>query len=341
MNHSVLRLRYLDYSPTIAAPASAEAGAVVIGRASLGHSAHFGALAVIRADGHYVTVGDDFWLGPRSTVHIAHELLPTIIGSGVSVGINATVHACRVGDQCVIEDNVVILDGSVVAERCVLAAGSVVFPRSELPSGHWCEGSPAKPLRPITAEQLAAAHARLRGLSLAARIQPMPGEPFSAGESNYVAPSASVQGRVFLADEASVWFGCELRAARHEITVATGSNIQDNTIIMTDVSPVRIGANVTIGHNVTLQSCEIGANSLIGIGSVLAAGTVVEDDVLVAAGTVTLPGQRLGAGSMWAGRPARRLGALDDAKRHIIAFGAEHYRIYNRDFLRSRSLSPA
>jgi carbonic anhydrase/acetyltransferase-like protein (isoleucine patch superfamily) len=62
---------------------------------------------------------------------------------------------------------------------------------------------------------------------------------------------------------------------------------------------------------------------------------VVESDVLLAAGSITLPDQRLTEGSMWAGRPARRLGPLDDGKRDIIRFGAEHYRVYNREFLQS------
>ncbi|MFO0872355.1 MAG: DapH/DapD/GlmU-related protein [Phycisphaerales bacterium] len=109
--------------------------------------------------------------------------------------------------------------------------------------------------------------------------------------------------------------------------------MQDNTVIRADAGPVKIGTDVTVGHNVTIRSCTIGDRALIGIGSVLAAGTVVEDDVLLAAGSVTLPGQRLTADAMWAGKPARRLGPLDDAKRRIIDFGAAHYCLYNRDFL--------
>lgn len=340
MHSSLLVLPYLDHVPKLAEqPVALGAGTAIIGRATVGKGAYFATLAMIRADGHYVTVGDDFWFGARSAVHIAHAVLPTIIGSGVTVGMNSTVHACEVGDHCVVEDNVTILDGSVVGEGCVIASGSVVFPRTQLPSGHWCEGSPAKPLRPITSEQLSAASARVRGLMLATRHQPMQSEGFPPGESNYVAPTASARGRIMLEPDASVWFSCELDAAKHSISAGTGTNIQDNTVILAHAGPVRIGAEVTIGHNVTLQSCDIGNRSLIGMGAVLAPGTVVEDDVLVAAGTVTLPGQRLSSGFMWAGRPARQLGALDDTKRNIIKYGATHYVDYNRDFLRTERLS--
>ncbi|MFO1319295.1 MAG: gamma carbonic anhydrase family protein [Burkholderiales bacterium] len=148
-----------------------------------------------------------------------------------------------------------------------------------------------------------------------------------------MAPTARLQGRVVLADQASVWLSCLLDAAGHEISVGARTNVQDNTVIRADAGPVKIGTDVTVGHNVTIRSCTIGDRALIGIGSVLAAGTVVEDDVLLAAGSVTLPGQRLTADAMWAGKPARRLGPLDDAKRRIIDFGAAHYCLYNRDFL--------
>lgn len=338
MPPSVLTFAYLQYTPSFAeSPVAFGAGVAVVGRATVGRRSHFGTLAAIRADGHFVTVGDDFWLGPRSTIHIAHEALPTNVGHNVTVGINSTVHACTVGDHCVVEDNVVILDGAKVGEGCVIASGSVVFPRAELPAGHWCEGSPAKPIRPLTPEQLAAARERIRGLTLTAPITVPVDAGTEGGPSNYVAPTAKLSGRVILADEASVWLSCLLDAAGHEISVGPRSNVQDNTVIRADAGPVKIGADVTVGHNVTLQNCTIGDRALIGIGSVLAPGTVVENDVLLAAGSVTLPGQRLTADAMWAGKPARRLGPLDDAKRKIIAYGAAHYCVYNRDFLAGKT----
>lgn len=336
MNSSTLVLPYLHHTPTLAAPPVALGeGTAIVGRATVGKGAHFGTLAMIRADGHFVTVGDDFWFGPRSAVHIAHAMLPTIIGHNVTVGTNSTVHACTVGDDCVVEDNVVVLDGSVVGEGCVIGAGSVVVPRSELPSGHWCEGVPAKPVRPVTKEQLAAARARVRGLMLASRSLPMQGDGFQASPQNFFAPTASSRGRIHLEADASVWFSCELDASKHDITAGGGSNIQDNTVVLAQEGPVHIGSLVTIGHNVTIQSAHIGNRCLIGMGAVLAPGTIVEDDVLVAAGTVTLPGQRLTSGFMWAGRPARQLGALDEGKRKIIQYSATHYVDYNRDFLRT------
>lgn len=338
MTHSILTVPYLHHLPSLAEPSVALGpGVAIAGRATIGRRAHFGSLATIRADGHFVTVGEDFWMGHRSTIHIAHEVLPTILGHDVTLGMNVTVHACTVGDHCVIEDNSYVLDGAVVGEGCLIAAGSVVFPRSELPAGQYCEGSPAKPVRPVTPEQLAAARTRVQGLTRATRIVPLGGAPFVPNGVNFVAATASLRGAIELGEDVSVWFSCELDGSRHGIRVGKGTNVQDNSVILAENGPVNIGEHITIGHNVTIQSAEIGDRSLIGIGSVLAPGTIVEADVLVAGGTLTLPGQRLTGGYMWAGRPARRLSELDAAKRNIIQYGGDHYVLYNRDYIKGQA----
>ena len=240
MTRSAQLFPYLHHQPVCAEAPVADASVAIIGRTTLGRGARFGSLATLRADGHHITVGDDFWMGARSTIHIAHEVLPAVVGHGVTVGYNTTVHACTVGNDCVIEDNVVILDGAVVGDHCVVAAGSVVFPRAQLPAGHFCEGSPAKPVRELTPEQLKAARERLRGLSLAARVVPPAGLPPRLGSSNFIAPTAVLEGRISLAPDASVWYACELRAGEHEIAVGEGTNVQDNTVILANHGPVRI-----------------------------------------------------------------------------------------------------
>src|SRR4051812_44394075 len=87
-------LSYAGTSPTFAAPPAAAPDAAVLGRATIGARARLGAASVIRADGHFVRAGHDLWLGPRATVHIAHDVYPAIIGDRVSIGENAVVHAC-------------------------------------------------------------------------------------------------------------------------------------------------------------------------------------------------------------------------------------------------------
>jgi carbonic anhydrase/acetyltransferase-like protein (isoleucine patch superfamily) len=81
-----------------------------------------------------------------------------------------------------------------------------------------------------------------------------------------------------------------------------------------------------------MADCRIGARSLIGIGSVLAPGTVVADDVMLAGGSTTDPGQLLEGGHLWGGRPARILGALDPKKRALMSHIVEGYCRHGREY---------
>jgi carbonic anhydrase/acetyltransferase-like protein (isoleucine patch superfamily) len=329
-----LRAEYNGVSPDIKGGlAFAGEGAVVLGRATLGAGAWLGAWAVIRADGHVVRIGDDFHLGEHATVHIAHDLHSTTIGDRVTAGQDAVIHACVVGDGCVVEREAVILDGSTIGDGAVISAGSVVFPRSELAGGWLYSGSPAKPVARVTPTELEAYHQKVRNSD--GRQQDVPKGPQSAPDC-FVAPSARVFGQVDVGKDVGIWYGCRLQAGSHRIVIGDGSNIQDNTVIECGSQDVMIGADVTIGHNVTLSDCTVDSGSLVGIGALIAAGTVVESDVLVAAGTQTEPGQRLTSGHVWAGRPARPIGPMDDRKRSIMSTTLPHYVLYAQHFRRTR-----
>lgn len=325
---------YQGTSPRFAGrPVSAGTGAAILGRATLGRDARLGAYSVIRADGHFVEIGDDFYLGERATVHIAHDAYPTRIGHGVSVGRRAVVHACTVGDDCVVEAGAIVLDGSTIGPGSVVSADSVVFPRSELEGGWLYAGSPAKPVARISAADLDARRHSCRN----APAEPA-GEPGAHGDASldcFVAPTARVTGTVRVADGVGIWYGCRLDAGGHVIDVGRGTNIQDNSVITCDRRDVVIGADVTVGHNVTLVDCRVESGSLIGIGALIAPGTVIESDVLVAAGTETEPGQRLSGGHVWAGRPARAIGEMDARKRAMLAETLPRYCDYADQFRRT------
>ncbi|GBU18224.1 MULTISPECIES: gamma carbonic anhydrase family protein [Methylobacterium] len=303
----------------------------VIGQARIGAQAWLGDDSVIRADGQEVILGDRFWLGHRSTVHIATLDLGTRVGDRVSVGRNAVVHACTVGSDVVIEDEAVILDGATVGDRIVLEAGATVFPRASLPSGFVYAGTPARPVRPISLDEVTDRAERLREAAGEGGAE-APSDPLEVEESVFVARTASLRGRILLGENATVLFSCALDAEVGPIVVGARSNIQDNTVIRTRGEGVVIGRETTIAHNVRMADCRIGARSLIGIGCTLAPGTVVADDVMVAAGATTDPGQLLEGGHLWGGRPARIIGALDDGKRALMARIVDGYVSHGRDF---------
>lgn len=330
-------LPYAGVAPAFATPpAHAGAGCVVLGRVTLGRGASLGALSVIRADGHFVRVGDDFRLGPRSTLHINHEIYPCIVGDRVSVGRNACVHACTVGSDVVIGDDVVILDGAVIEDNVVLEAGTTVFPNKKLPGGFVYAGSPAKAERPLAAGEVAERRARLAEIR-ESEPQALGGTASAALDihpSVFIASTAGVRGRLVAAQGSSVWYSNSLDAGEAAISVGARTNIQDNTVIRcTTGQGVSIGHDSTIGHNVTLGDCSIGNGALIGIGSTVAPGTIVEDRVLLAAAARTAPGQVLESGYMYVGSPARRATRLDDGKHALIDLIVGQYCQYAQDFI--------
>lgn len=323
------------------APRLCGPGASLLGKATVGARSWLGPASVIRADGHFVEIGDDFRLGEMSTVHIAHAILPTIVGDRVTVGRNAVVHACTVGDDCVIEDGVVVLDGSTVEAGVLVEAGSTVFPRSTLKSGLLYAGSPARPVRPLEPGELDR-RARVLSAAIAASLF-APAETAGTGEASgddvFVAHTAALSGRVAAGPGVGVFFGCKLEAAANAIVIGKNSNVQDNTVIDAAQGTVRIGDNTTIGHNVHLRAASIGAAALIGIGSLVDAGTVVDDDVLLAAGSVTRPGQHIERGRLWGGRPARPIARLDEAKREMMAAIIGQYRAYGAAYREAQARS--
>jgi gamma-carbonic anhydrase len=331
-------LSYLGTHPELAGPPRhAGANSALVGRITLGRDAWLGAASVIRADGHYVRAGDDLTLGHGATIHIAHDVYPTVIGHGVTVGSNAVIHACEVRDGCIVEDGAVVLDGCVIEAGAVIEAGSVVYPRTRLEGGHVYAGRPAKAQRPIDAAELAF---RRRQLREQLADDPAEGAPDSddgpeLDATAFVANTATLIGHVVAGPRTSVWYGCELDAAGGEIVIRDRTNVQDNSVLRcTPGARMVLGADTTIGHNVTMADCMIGDRCRSGIGSVVAPGTVVEDDVFLAAGAATSPGQILSAGHLYGGQPARVIAPLDDRKRELIRHTIGTYCDYAEELAR-------
>ncbi|MEY3259191.1 MAG: hypothetical protein RIT46_20 [Pseudomonadota bacterium] len=101
--------------------------------------------------------------------------------------------------------------------------------------------------------------------------------PVLPPEGDYwIAPNAVVIGSVILRKNASIWFGATLRGDCDPIEIGENSNIQDGSVLHTDVGvPLTIGKNVTVGHMVMLHGCTVGDNSLIGIGSIILNGAKI------------------------------------------------------------------
>lgn len=144
--------------------------------------------------------------------------------------------------------------------------------------------------------------------------------------SAWVADSAQVIGRITLAEGASVWYGAVLRGDNERITVGRHSNVQDGSVLHTDHgSPLVIGENVTIGHQVMLHGCQIGDGSLVGIQSVILNGAKIGKNCIVGAGALVTEGKEFPDGVLIVGSPAKVVRALSPEQIARLEASATHY----------------
>ena len=154
----------------------------------------------------------------------------------------------------------------------------------------------------------------------------------------FVAPGADVIGRVRLAKDASVWFGCVLRGDVNRIEIGEATNIQDGSILhVDDRAPCLIADHVHVGHHANLHGCVVERGALIGIGAIVLSRARVGAGAIIGAGSVVLEGTRIPPRVLAVGAPARvvrKVTARDLAYiRHWVAKYvqlAKHYRVIRR-----------
>ena len=146
------------------------------------------------------------------------------------------------------------------------------------------------------------------------------------GTGAWVADSAEVIGNVQLGDNASIWFGAVLRGDNEKMTIGRNSNVQDMSMLHSDPgSPLTIGENVTIGHQVMLHGCTIGDNSLIGIQAVVLNNAKIGRNSIVGAGSVVTEGKEFPDNSLIFGSPAKVMRTISDEDAARLRHGSEHY----------------
>lgn len=152
-------------------------------------------------------------------------------------------------------------------------------------------------------------------------------EPDFAPEGEYwIAPNATVIGRVRLARHASIWFGATLRGDNELITIGEASNVQDGSVLHTDMGiPLTLGRNVTVGHMVMIHGATVGENSLIGIGAIMLNGAQIGRNSIVGAGALITEGKNFPDNSLIIGAPARVIRQLREEEASLITAAAEHY----------------
>ncbi|CAN5893432.1 gamma carbonic anhydrase family protein [soil metagenome] len=158
------------------------------------------------------------------------------------------------------------------------------------------------------------------------RVLPYNDEHPVIADDAFIAPGATVVGRVQVGSGSSVWYGAVLRGDVSTITIGEQTNIQDGCVGHSDEGfPLEIGDRVTVGHRVVVHGCQVADDVLIGMGAVLMNGVRVGTGSLIAAGAVVTQNTEIPDGSLVAGVPAKVLRPAGDAERELIATGAPHY----------------
>lgn len=149
---------------------------------------------------------------------------------------------------------------------------------------------------------------------------------FAQPFAGWVAESAAVIGAVSLGYQASVWFGAVIRGDNADIHIGDYSNVQENSVIHTDAGlPVHIGDYVTIGHLAMLHGCQVGDNSLIGIGAVVLNHAVIGKNCIIAAKALVTEGKQIPDNSLVMGSPAKVVKTLSDEQVAMLKQSALHY----------------
>lgn len=128
-------------------------GAVVIGDVEIGAETNVWFGCVIRGDVNTIRIGARTNIQDGTVVHVTRKTGPTTIGSGITIGHRALLHACNLEDDCFVGMGATILDGATVATGGYLAAGALLTPNKTVPKGELWAGNPAKFFRPLKEDE--------------------------------------------------------------------------------------------------------------------------------------------------------------------------------------------
>lgn len=155
----------------------------------------------------------------------------------------------------------------------------------------------------------------------------------NVGPRAFVDRSAVVIGDVEIGEDSSVWPLTVVRGDMNRIRIGARTSVQDGSVLhITHAGPFNpdgfaliIGDEVTIGHKVMLHGCTLGNRILVGMGSTIMDGAIVEDEVIIGAGSLVPPGKRLASGYLYVGSPVKQMRPLNEQERAFFPYSASNY----------------
>jgi carbonic anhydrase/acetyltransferase-like protein (isoleucine patch superfamily) len=160
-HYNPMNLRHFQgHTPKIGERVLIDPSAVVLGQVLLDDDVSVWPQVAIRGDMHHISIGARTSVQDGSVLHITHagpfnpDGWPLDIGSDVTIGHNAVLHGCKVGNRVLVGMSATVMDGAVVEDDVVIAAGALVTPGKRLRSGYLYAGSPAREVRPLSEKEL-------------------------------------------------------------------------------------------------------------------------------------------------------------------------------------------
>lgn len=144
--------KYLDQTPEVDASAYIAKGAVVIGAVTLAENSSVWHNSVLRGDINTIEIGEGSNVQDGTVVHLADDY-GVKVGKYVTIGHSAMIHACEIGDECLIGMQATILDGAVIGAQSIVGAGALVTKGTQVPEGSLVLGAPAKVVRSLSEEE--------------------------------------------------------------------------------------------------------------------------------------------------------------------------------------------
>ncbi|ROQ19081.1 gamma carbonic anhydrase family protein [Gallaecimonas pentaromativorans] len=161
------------------------------------------------------------------------------------------------------------------------------------------------------------------------------------GDGTYVHGSCVLVGDIVVGKDSSIWPLVAARGDVNHIRIGERSNVQDGTVLhvtrkhkeVPEGYPLIIGDDVTVGHKCMLHGCQLGNRILVGMGAIVMDGVIVEDDVIIGAGSLVPPGKHLASGYLYVGSPVKQVRALNEGERAFLSVSADNYVRLKNEYL--------
>ena len=172
-------------------------------------------------------------------------------------------------------------------------------------------------------------------------VRPYKGISPTIGSNTFIDQSAVLVGDIHIGEDVGIWPLVAARGDVNTISIGARTNIQDGSVLhVTRKSPSNplgnplvIGEDVTVGHKCMLHGCQLGSRILVGMGTIIMDGAIVEDDVFIGAGSLIPPNKTLVSGYLYVGNPVKQARLLKDNESSFLKQSAINYIELKNDYL--------